>query len=360
MRAVEVEVVVVGGGVMGTAAALELSRRRHEVVLLERFEEGHGRGSSHGPTRIFRLSYPDPTYVLLARESLVDWRRLERDAGETLVETTGGLDLGPGAAACAEAMAQCGVPFEELPGAEVARRFPIDAGGARAVFQPETGVVAADRTVRVQEGLAAAAGASVRHGVRVEAIVPGERSVGVRTAEGGYEARTVVLAAGPWARPVAAAAGIDLPIVVTCEEVAYLRPSPPDLPVVIDWGEPVHYLAPARFGAPGMRVGLHHEGRVVDPEDGPFAPEAKGLKEVSGWVQRLIGAAGEVVSLETCLYSNTPNEDFILRRAGNIVVVSACSGHGFKFAPRIGRVVADLVEGKEPGLPARLASLVDR
>lgn len=340
---------------MGSAAALELTRRGHQVVLLERFEAGHTRGSSHGPTRIFRYSYPDPEYVQLAVEARDDWRRLERDSGTQLLEVRGGIDLGTGAFECADAMESVDVEVNELSGSEVGKRFPLRLPGqARAIFQPDAAVIAASLTVEKQLELAGRGGAVLRFGEQVKSLESDVDKVKVVSERGVIEAGVVVLAAGAWIKEIAAEAGIVLPLRVTREQVAYFNPSPQGMPVVIDWDHPVHYLVPQAFGAMGMRVGLHHDGIEVDPNEGPFEPSQTGLAEVAAWVEDLIGMRAEANTLETCLYTNAPAEDFILRRSGSVVILSPCSGHGFKFGPRIGRVAADLVEGKDPGLPERL------
>src|SRR5262249_39748095 len=143
---------VVGAGAMGSAAALSLARRRRSVALVEQFEPGHARGASHGAVRIFRLSYPDAAYVRLAQRALLAWRRLEEEAGEQLLVTTGGIDSGPIAVECGRALEEAGVRHEWLPPAEAAARYPaIDFDGfGRVLFQPDGGVSLAERTVAAQ------------------------------------------------------------------------------------------------------------------------------------------------------------------------------------------------------------------
>ena len=346
----ETEIAVVGAGVMGTAAALELTRRGHRVLVLEQFEEGHTRGSSHGATRIFRLSYPDPIYVALAREALDDWRRLQRDSRADLVEATGGVDLGEGASLCAEALMEAGVDFEELNAADVEDRFGMKRPRLDyAVFQKDGGVIAAADTLLAQTRLASLAGTEFRYGTKV-ASISGNGSGAVVSLEGEeVRAEKVVVSAGGWTRSLVNSVGIELPLEVTKQQVAYFSISR-DLPVVIDWVEPARYLVPHRFGAPGIKVGLHHHGEVVDPDEGPFEVTEAGIADVTEWITEVTGEAPSLLGRETCLYTNAPDEDFVFVEQGPIVVVSACSGHGFKFGPRIGRAIADLIEGEDPGL----------
>lgn len=158
-------------------------------------------------------------------------------------------------------------------------------------------------------------------------------------------------------RPLAAMAGVDLPLRVTREQVTYVRSVPTPTTIIVDWDEPVCYLVPVAFGAPGIKVGIHHGGVEIDPDDGPFPPSPEISRAALDRAKSLIGDDAEIVAAETCLYTNTADEDFIVRRHGPVVIVSACSGHGFKFAPRIGRVVADLVEDEPLAAPPRLRQL---
>lgn len=351
------ETVVIGAGVVGTAAALELARRGHRVVVLEQFELGHERGSSHGPTRIFRLSYKDPTYVELARQSLIDWQRLDRDSGETLIEFTGGIDIGPAAVEVAESLERCEVEFEHLDPDAAKERFGLRIpAGTPIVFQSSYGVIAAQRTVELQTDLARRAGAQFRYGIRVERVARDDSDGVVLALSNGDTAiaSRVILAAGPWTERLAESVGFEVPLAVTRQQVAYFSNSFPALPIVIDWREEPRFLLPPRHGADGVRAGFHALGPVVDPEDGPFAPDPAEAAKLREWLEDLTGVSHETLGLEPCLYTNAPGEDFILQKQGPVTLVSACSGHGFKFAPRIGRAAVDIALGKDPELPGPL------
>src|SRR2546423_8174940 len=184
------EVVVVGLGAMGSAAARSLGRRGVRTIGLERFEVGHARGSSHGPTRIFRLSYPDPDYVRLAVRALDLWRELEHDADETLLVTTGGLDAGPMAQACSESLDTIGVSNEWLSPDEAEKRFSgISAADLDGLlFQADAGGCLPQRTVAAQGRLAGADGVDLREGVEVLALRPHGDGVAVDTSAGPVEA----------------------------------------------------------------------------------------------------------------------------------------------------------------------------
>src|SRR5680860_500743 len=164
------DVVVVGAGIMGSATAWWLARSGARTLLLERFRVGHDRGSSHGSSRIFRLSYPDPGYVGMAQDSLELWRRPEAEAGAELLVTTGGLDLGPGIEANHAALTECGARSEMLSAAELAQHFPFLSHDGPGVFQPDSGYVRAERAWAAFAELARKHGAELREEAVVEGI----------------------------------------------------------------------------------------------------------------------------------------------------------------------------------------------
>jgi sarcosine oxidase len=337
------DIVVVGGGVMGTAAAWALCRRGREVVLLEQFELGHKRGSSHGTSRIFRFSYHDPMYVGLAMEALPLWRELERESGRGLLTITGGLDVGEAVTTHASALETLGAAFEVMDGGEAERRFPFLSipAGEPVLFQPDAGIVAADAAVRAFAESAAARGVEVRERTRANRLrVDGEEAV-IETDEGHYRASVGVVTAGAWARPLLAGAGIDIPTTPTRETVAYFRlPDGIVPPSMVEWSKPPVY---ALHSPPGSwKVAEHHAGPVTQPDDeGVVSGES--VARISAWVAgRFPQADPRPHDAETCIYTNTPDEDFILERRGPVVIGSPCSGHGFKFAPAIGERLADL------------------
>ncbi len=318
-----VDVVIVGGGVMGSATARSLGRRGVRTVLLERFRVGHARGSSHGATRIFRLAYPHRDYVRLARRALDEWRSLQEDAGEELLVRTGGLDTGPTADDCGAALAAAGIEHRWLTQVEATDRFPAIAfdGFERVLFQPDAGVCLAERTVAAQVRIAARAGVEVREETEVLGIEPSADGVLVSTKDGELEANVVVVEG---------------------------------MPTFIEWLSPtdVWYAVPPAGTDPGANAGEHRVGPVVDPADGPFAVDPSALGPIAAYVERrLPGLRARPVAPETCLYTMTPDEDFVVDRVGKVVVGAGFSGHGFKFAPLIGEALAALALGEDPGLP---------
>jgi sarcosine oxidase len=351
------DVVVVGLGAMGSAAARSLGRRGIETVALERFRVGHTRGSSHGPTRIFRLSYPEPEYVRMSVRALELWRELEHDADETLLVKTGGLDIGGDAERCAASLSDVGVAHEWLDAEECERRFPGMAAPGRALYQEDAGVCLAGRTVAAQVALAAADGVDVREEVEVLALRPRDDGVAVDTATGPIEARVAIVTPGAWAKLILA-----VPVTASLQTVAYFSPTDEShaWPTYIEWEDDgvAWYLVPAEGDAPGLKAGEHRPGRTVDPKEGPFYPDGPTIDRTAGFVRRRFpGLDPEPRAPEVCLYELTPDEHFILDREGSIVVGTGGSGHGFKFAPLLGEVLADLAEGRDPGLPQGKFSL---
>lgn len=343
-----VEVAVIGAGVTGAAAAWRLALDRREVLLVEQFESGHARGSSHGATRIFRLAYEDPGYVRMAQLALPLWRELEESTGTDLLRVTGGLDAGTEVSlrAIAAALDANGAAWDLLEANERARRFPeFELGDEYGLFSPDSGVIAAGEAVQALYRAASGEGTTTRFGTRVEVRAVEEDAVRLSVGDEELRARVCVLAAGGWTGPMLAAAGMELPLRVTCEQTFYFA-SYRDLPVFIHRDGISYYLVPQFGGAPGVKVGEHATGREATAGDRPFDIEPRGAVRVRDWVRRTVRTVQpEPVGAETCLYTNTPDEDFLILRRGALVLVSACSGHGFKFGPLLGEIAKALVTG---------------
>ena len=330
------DVIVVGAGVMGSATARALARAGSRTLLLEQFSVGHKRGSSHGSSRIFRFSYREVGYVQMAIEALGLWRDVENESGKTLVRTTGGLDVGEGISDNAACLEQCRARYEFLDPGEVQRRYGVSLPNDEAVlFQPDSGVIAADDAVATFVASARDAGAEVREGARVDALEQGAVVVGEERIKAG----TIVVTAGGWARELLGSAGIELPVRPTRETVSYFKLDG-EVPTLCDWGHPTVYALPAPGGL--LKAGEHIAGPTTDP-DQEGALNSESIERVVEWVrERFPGADLTPVHSETCIYTNTEDENFILERHDGIVVGSACSGHGFKFAPLIGKRLSTL------------------
>jgi sarcosine oxidase len=350
------DVIVVGAGVMGTSAARWLAKRNRNTLLLERFEIGHDRGGSGGPTRIFRLTYEHPDYVRMARRALEEWRALEAEAEERLLITTAGLDLGDAGRPSARALEAVGVPFEYLPVEAVSERWPAMRleTGTESFVQEDGGVCMAERTVRAQARIAARLGATVLEHAKVERIVATGTGAEVFTEAEAYRAPVVVVTAGPWAGDLLRTAAVDLPLVPSFEQVTYFAlEDPTPLPTVIDWTvDPPRtpYTVPNPEEPGRFKVSLHMSGPPAHPDTRSFDPDPERVRLVTEYAAGRF-APHRAQGTDTCLYTNTPDEDFVLDRRGSLVIGSPCSGHGFKFAPLVGRILADLATAQPAPMP---------
>ncbi len=355
--ATTVDHVVVGGGVIGSAAAWQLAARGRDVVLLERFGPGHTNGASHGSSRIYRNSYASDDYLGLAHEALGLWRALEDESASSLLTFTGAVSHGLGRAdldAIAGAFTARGLPHAWLDADEAEARWPGLRFEGRVLHETRTaGRLHADRSVAALQAAAAARGADVRHGCPVRAIRDHVDFAVVDTDAGLVRARTVVVAAGAWTTRLVGDAlgpGALPPLVVTQEQPAHFAVRPgfgggwpafthqPAAPH--PWPSGVYGLA-----APGegVKVGFHAVGPVTDPDRRTFRPEPGQLARLQDYVRHwLPGADADDVRPISCTYTCTPDHDFVLDRVGRLVVAAGFSGHGFKFAPAIGRLLADL------------------
>jgi len=318
-------VAVVGAGVMGCAAAWALAARRADVTILEQFELDHARGSSHGRTRIFRLAYPDAHWVQLAQEALGGWRELEQQAGLDLLELYGLVEVCSRTELTSrDVLAGAGIEHRLLDAAEArALGVALPAGWA-ALWQEDAGVVRADLA---RQAFLDVAGVRVQTGRRVDSLDD-------------VDADVVVVTAGAWVRKLVP----DVPVRVTRETVAYFRREGPPSPSVVELDETTrgHAMYALHDPAVGLKAGAHHSGGEADPDvEGAADPEL--VARIAAWVRdRFPDVDPEPVGAESCLYTSTADEEFVLERSGRLLVGSPCSGHGYKFAPAIGRRLAAL------------------
>jgi sarcosine oxidase len=323
----EAEVVVVGAGIMGAATAYALAREGRDVLLLEQFRVGHEHGSSHGRSRIVRLAYPEVEFVELAKEAFVGWRALEQESGQELLELNGLLELAESPSQSSrDALEAAGAEYELLDADGARSRWPVGVpNGWTALFQPEAGIVRADLALRAFVDRALARGARLEEERRVDSLEE-------------VDSKAVVVTAGPWIKSFFP----DLPVRTTRETVAYFHRDGGPLPSVVQL-DPVtrgHAMYSLHDPLHGLKAGAHHAGAEVSPDE-PGAPEPVLFERIAEWVARTYPDADpDPVSAETCMYTTTADEHFILERRGKVVVGSACSGHGFKFAPAIGTRLA--------------------
>ncbi len=359
------DAIVLGLGGIGSGAAYWLARRGARVLGLEQFELGHARGESHDHSRIIRLSYHAPNYVELAKRAYESWAMLELDSGERVVYKTGGLDLGPRDGAIplqgyADAMGACGVEFETLHAAEIRRRFPAFAidDDVWGLFQADGGIVAAERATAAHQRTAQAHGATVRPNAHVERVDLDGSDITVRTSDEAYRASQLVVCAGPWTNAILADAGVQLPLEVTKEQAMYFRPADitpfafGNFPVWIWMDDPSFYGFPV-FGETGaVKVTQDAGGKAVDPNTRSFDDDPDITTRVARFLRAHLPALDAPLHLvKTCLYTLTPDRDFVIDTVPGTtnVHVAIGAGHAFKFASVIGRILTELaLDGGTP------------
>jgi sarcosine oxidase len=314
-------IAVVGAGVMGCATAWALRERGADVTVHEQFALDHDRGSSHGRTRIFRVAYPEAEWVRLAQEAGAGWRDLDPDVLGLygLIELVADPSL-----TSARALDECGVPYRLLDVEEVRAHGATLPDGWAALHVAEAGVVFADRA---RHAFLEAAGVEVETNRRVESTDD-------------LDADVVVVTAGPWVRELVP----DVQVKVTHETVAYFRREGPARPSIVDLNADTggHGMYSLHDPVHGLKAGAHHAGAEADP-NAHLPPNPAIVERIASWVRdRFPDVDPEPVEADTCLYTTTADERFVLERRGRVVVGSACSGHGFKFAPAVGRRLAEL------------------
>jgi monomeric sarcosine oxidase len=359
---IRVDVAVVGAGLMGSATAWELTRRGVSVALLEQFEPGHTHGSSHGTERIVRRAYADPFYTRLTARAMDAWAQAEDDTGTNLLRTTGGLDTGVARdpACLAALLAAEGVACDLLAPEEAEARWPGMRFDGPVLFHPEAGVVDADAAVSAWLRRVGEQDGQVLARTRVLSAEPTADGVLVHTDGPTVAANAVVVAAGPWLPELAHVLGaaVDLPpLAVTQQQVFHFRHRDP----AAAWPTIVHKAELQIFGmpsgadggpVPAFKLGQHDGGTptTAATRDG-VVDQACRERIVRHVVDRLPGLDPEPVAEASCLYTTTPDDDFVLDRIGPLVIASPCSGHGAKFAPLMGAMIADLAMGRAEVLP---------
>lgn len=349
---------VLGLGGIGSAAAYWLSRSCDgDVVGVDQFPLGHDRGGSEDHSRIIRLSYHTPGYVELAQAAYDAWEEVEVDSGEPVILTTGGLDLAPGGAAIGlddytKSLEAAGVAFELLDCDEIGRRWPQwrledDVIG---LYQERSGIAMASRANRVHRDLARRQGATLIEQSPVSSIREAGGEVEVETTDGRYRAETLIIAAGAWTNRLLSHFGVSYPLEVTLEQVVYVAPSDPAafhprrFPVWIWMDEPCFYGFPI-FGEPAVKLGWDRCGVPTDPDTRDFVPRPEVTGALLDFASRRLPAVDGAVRMEkTCLYTLTPDRDFVIGPVPGHqrVLVAVGAGHAFKFASLIGRVLAEL------------------
>jgi sarcosine oxidase len=355
----EWDAIVVGLGGIGSGAVYWLSRRLGDRVLgLEQFKLGHENGASQDHSRIIRLSYHRPDYVRLARRAYETWAEVEAESGETIVTVTGGLDVAPRDAAIplgdyAAALDAEAVPYEHLDGPAIMRHWPQWRLGDEhhGLFQAQSGLADPNRGNAAHQQLARANGATLLDRSPVTRLRNAGGGVDVTTADGTvHRAATVVLAADAWTNELLRDLDRRLPLTITKEQVTYFACpdpaafAPERFPIWIWMDEPCFYGFPT-YGEAGPKGAQDVGGEETTPASRTFdRDEAAHDRLVAFMAARLPGALGPAIYTKTCLYTLTPDRDFVLDRVPGApnVLVALGAAHGYKFASVLGRILAEL------------------
>jgi sarcosine oxidase len=352
------DVIVVGLGAIGSAALYHLARKNLAVLGIERFALGHDLGSSHGATRIIRLShYERLSYVPLLKRAYTLWHALEAAAARQLIHTTGIVEIGPPdgplVAGTVAASKTHGLEFEILDADQLMGRFPAFRVPSHfvGVLQPDGGFIEAAAALDTHIRLAIQAGAQVRTGEAVRSIQQTADAVRIETDQAEFESEAVIVALGPWTKKLLP----ELPVTLEPKRqvVGWFEPNEPSLfsadkfPVfLLESRHGIHFGLP-QHDEPGIKVARHYPyGPTIDPDSCDRLVTRDDEAAIRSSVAEFLPAAGgPLVAAKTCIYTMTPDETFIIDRLPNcarIIVASPCCGHGFKFAPVIGEVLSDL------------------
>ncbi len=367
------DAIVIGVGAMGSAAAYHLARRGLRTLGLEQFDIPHDRGSSHGVNRIIRLAYWEhPSYVPLLRRAYELWRDLENVTGERLLIITGGIDAGPEESPTVTgALLSCDLhhlPHEVLDASELRRRYPGYRLSEKmvAVYQPDGGFVLSERAIVAHVMAAQAEGAEIRAREPVLDWEAHGDGVRVRTARGSYAAGRLVITAGPWAGKLIPA--IADHAVAERQVLLWAQPLRPELfrlgafPVFNMEAPEGHFYGFPVYGIPGFKFGkYHHRRERTDPDrlDREIYPEDEEVLR-EGIRRYFPDADGPTMALKTCMFTNSPDEHFLLGTLPeypNVCLAAGFSGHGYKFASVIGEIMADLATLGESRLDLSLFRL---
>jgi sarcosine oxidase len=370
------DVIVAGLGGMGSSTAYHLAGRGKRVLGLERHTPAHDKGSSHGQSRIIRQAYfEDPAYVPLLLRAYELWEQLERETGEDLMTLTGGLMIGPpesrtftGSKATAD---EYDLPYEVFDAGELKRRYPMfePTEGTIALFEEKAGFVRPEASVKAHLNRAASMGADLRFGEEILSWEPTASGVRVETASDVYEAERLVVTAGAWTPKLLADLGLPLEvtrqILFWFDPVGGVEPFLSNRFPVFIW-EPedgnAFYSIPAHDGPRGgVKVAFFRaDGKPADPETIDREVHDDEVEFIRSYVTKYVPALdGELLYAKTCMYTNTPDEHFVISTHPDhpqAAIAAGFSGHGFKFCGVVGEILADLATEGETDHPIHLFS----
>ena len=364
------DAIVIGAGGVGSAAAYYLAKSGQRVLLLEQFELNHRNGSSYGHSRVIRYTYDNPIYINLMRDAYPLWFALQAEAKEQLYVKTGGLDFGfPDTdtfQALKASMDEAQLDYEHLNQADIHQRYPQFTlkEGMEGLFQSEAGLLRTSRCVLAHVRLAQERGAQVMDQTPVVKISPSNYGVEVQTDKDLFSCDRIVLTVGSWAKGLLAKQGIDLPLKIMPCQLGFYQPKTPadfipgTFPVFFAhmngiYGE-MPYGIPHEDPSLGVKITTFYGWNTVDtPSEVDYTPSDQWTEHIRDFAREYVpGAAGPLLSTRRCLYTLTPDKDFIVDQHPtypHVIIGAGFSGHGFKFTTLTGKMLADLaVDGSTP------------
>ena len=362
------DVIVLGGGIVGASTAYSLVKQGQNVLLIDQFEPGHKQGSSHGDGRIIRFNYTEAIYVEMAMQVYPLWADLGKESGEGFIIESGLIEYGDASreeiGITEGILTKYDIPYERLSPAEANERFPqfTFEENSQVLFQPGGGVVRATPAVKALWRLVEEKGGTTLTGKRIESVSAEENRVTVSIENGEtITAKNLVLTAGGWTKKLAVQLNLDLPLTVTQEVLAYfptkntaINHQAGTMPGMIDYSiydeiEPHFYSLPM-MEIQGVKMGRHHAGAEIDADNERYIDHDVVETMKRQITRRYPHLNPEPMDMQSCLYSDTPDYHFILDQHpqyDNVTIGAGFSGHGFKFGPLLGEILAGLVLGQE-------------
>ena len=345
------DIIVAGLGAHGSAAIYQLSKTGKKVLGIDRFHPPHDQGSSHGESRIIRQAYHEsPLYVPLVKAAYPLWEEIEKVSGQALFQRTGGILLGSKDSRVVQGAQHSAdvhdIPYEYLDEADIQRRFPAfrPTPGTVGVLEKLAGILFPEKCIAAHLSASAAQGAEIKYNEPITHITFHSGSVELTTAQGTYIAEKVIFTTGAWIGQLFPE--LQLPLTIERQVLFWLgHNGPSSLPIFI-W----EYLPDKMFyGFPdlgnGMKIAHHHKGRSIQPDELQQDTSPEEIREMQEIASRYLDIDPVFRQTRVCMYTNTPDEDFIIDfhpQHSNVILASPCSGHGFKFSSLIGKILCDM------------------
>lgn len=363
------DIIIIGAGGVGSAAAYYLAKAKQRVLLLEQFNINHQKGSSYGYSRVIRYAYDNPIYVKLMREAYPLWFALEKEANETLYIKTGELDFGninaPSLQKVADSMQRENIDYESLSAAEINRRFPQFKipETMEGLYQADTGILKASDCVLTHLKLAQDYGAIIQENTPVITINSNGELVTLKTEKETYSSQCLVIAAGSWTKQLLTPLGLNLPLTIMPCQLGFFQVENPqqfipgEFPIFL--AHLVEEYGQFPYGLPacdhqGLKLSTFYGWDTVEAiHEVNYTPSLEWIEILRTFLKQYLPTAnGELIETRRCLYTMTPDKHFIIDKHpnyNNILIAAGFSGHGFKFTNLVGKILTDLITvGKTP------------